>query len=133
MRIAGNARANLKAAWLFTALWNTVSVPIFYYIPPELHRNPVAAIGFVFPAAGAGLLIWSVLSTLRARRFGEAWLETTSGELTPGTTWTARVHARLPPHGGGAYTVVLHLTCLLRTVSRSNSDRSVREQILWRE
>src|SRR5512147_2759244 len=96
-RVAGNGRANLKATWLFTVLWNTVSAPILYYIPPELHRNPVAAVGFVFPIAGAGLLVWAVLSTLRVRRFGEAWLEVTSPPAAPGATWTAAVHARLPP------------------------------------
>ena len=47
------------------------------YIPPELQRNPVAAIGFLFPVAGAGLLIWTTIATLRWRRFGETWLDTT--------------------------------------------------------
>ena len=134
MRIAGNARANLRATWLFTVLWNTVSVPILYYIPPELHRNPVAAIGFVFPVAGAGLLVWAVLATLRVRRFGDAWLEVTSAPAAPGGTWTAAVHARLPqPADAGGYAVTVRLTCLQRTISRSSDDRSERERIVWRE
>lgn len=131
-RISANARGNLKALWGFALVWNVVSVPVLVYVPPELRRNPVAAIGFVFPIAGVGLLLWAVLSTLRWRRFGESWLEAPAA--TAGSAWTATVHARLPqPEQPDAYVVVVRLSCLQRTVSRSNNESNVQERIVWRE
>jgi hypothetical protein len=134
MRIPGHTRANLKAAWAFTVLWNLVSAPVLVYIPPELERNPLAAIRFLFPIAGAGLFIWAFIATLRWRRFGEPWLEPTSGVARPGSRWTGVVHAGLPSPGGGVgYTVMLRLSCLQRTISRTSDDSSVHERIVWRE
>jgi hypothetical protein len=131
-RIGANSRSNLKGLWVFTVLWNTVSAPVLVFIPPELERNPVAAIGFVFPVVGAGLLVWAVIATLRWRRFGEAWLEGMSA-AGAGRPWTAVLRTRLPEPAGGGYAVVLRLSCLRRTVSRSNDDSNVQERILWRE
>jgi hypothetical protein len=132
-RIAANSRSNLKALWVFTVLWNIVSGPVLVFIPPELGRQPIAAIGLVFPIAGAGLLGWAVIATLRWRRFGEIWLETTSTAASVGTTWTATLRAPLPDPAADGYTVTLKLSCLRRTVSRNNDDSNVQERILWRE
>jgi hypothetical protein len=132
-RIDGNTSASAKGTWLFALLWNTVSAPILYYIPPELDRNPIAAIGFVFPVAGVGLLAWAVTITLRGRRFGKTWLETAAGTPAPGHTWSARVHARLPEPQDGGYRVMVRLTCLRRTDTRNDSERAVQERIVWRE
>lgn len=132
-RIAGNTRANVKGLWFFAVLWNVVSAPVLVYIPPELARQPVAALGFVFPIAGAGLIAWALVTTARARRFGATWLDTTHGPARPGSTWHAAVVARLPQPDGGGYTVSVKLTCLQRTISRSSDDSSERERILWRE
>jgi hypothetical protein len=115
-------------------LWNVVSAPVLVYIPPELARQPVAALGFVFPIAGAGLIAWALVATARSRRFGATWLDTTHGAARPGSPWQAAVMATLPrPEGGDGYTVSLKLTCLQRTISRSSDDSSERERILWRE
>jgi hypothetical protein len=132
-RIAGNTRANLRSIWLFTVLWNAVSAPVLIYIPPELARQPLAALGFLFPVVGAGLLVWALVTTARARRFGETWLDTTAGPAQPGSPWRATVFAGLPrPDGGTSYAVSVKLTCLHRTISRHGDDDE-REHILWRE
>jgi hypothetical protein len=132
--IAGNARANVKSLWFFTLLWNAVSAPVVVLVPPELARQPLAALGFLFPLVGVGLLAWSVVTTARARRFGDTWLDTTDGVARPGSHWQATVRARLPrPHDGASYTVSVKLTCLQRTISRHGDDRDERENILWRE
>ncbi len=133
-RIPGHTRANLKAAWAFAVVWNLVSAPLLVYIPAELERNPLAGIGFLFPIAGVGLFTWALIATLRWRRFGEPWLEPTSGVARPGSRWTGIVHAGLPSPGGGVGpAVMLRLSCLQRTVSRTSDDSSVHERILWRE
>jgi len=133
-RIAGNTRANVKSIWVFTVLWNAVSAPVLVYIPPELVRQPLAALGFLFPAVGVGLLVWALVTTARARRFGQTWLDTSAGTAQPGRAWRAAVLVRLPPpDGGAAYAVRVKLTCLNRTISRSSDDSNERENILWRE
>jgi len=133
-RIAGNTRANVRSIWFFTVLWNAVSAPVLVYIPPELGRQPLAALGFVFPVVGAGLVVWALVTTARARRFGQTWLDTSAGAAHPGRTWRATVLVRLPPPDGeAAYTVRVKLTCLNRTISRGSDDSNERENILWRE
>jgi hypothetical protein len=131
--IPGNTRANVKALWIFTGLWNLVSAPVLVYIPPELARQPLAGLGFLFPLVGAGLIVWASLTTARATRFGTTWLEA-GGEARPGGTWQATVHARLPaPDDGTRFTVSVKLTCLSRSLSRRGNDTNQRENILWRE
>jgi hypothetical protein len=133
-RIGGNTRANVKGLWFFTVLWNAVSAPILVYVPPELGRQPLAWLGFLFPVVGVGLLGWAIVTTARARRFGQTWLDTTAAVARPGHTWRATVHAALPqPDSDSSYTVQLKLTCLSRTLSRHGDDCDEREHILWRE
>jgi hypothetical protein len=132
-RIGGNTRANVKGLWFFAVLWNLVSAPLLVFVPPELERQPLAALGFLFPVVGAGLVVWAVITTARWRRFGHTWLDTPAGPARPGNTWRATVRAQLPqPDAAGGYTVRLKLTCLNRTISR-HGDRDERENILWRE
>jgi hypothetical protein len=132
-RIAGNTRSSVKGLWFFTVLWNAVSAPMFVFVPPELERQPLAALGFLFPIVGAGLLVWAVITTARWRRFGNTWLDTVSGNAQPGRTWRATVHARLPQDGQADQLLHVKLTCLRRTISRQGSERDEREHILWRE
>jgi len=132
-RIGGNTRANVMGLWFFTVLWNLVSAPMFVFVPPELERQPLAALGFLFPIVGAGLLVWTVITTARWRRFGNTWLDTSSGPARPGSTWRATIHARLPQLDADAGAVRVKLTCLRRTISRHGDDRDEREHILWRE
>jgi hypothetical protein len=131
--IPGNTRASVRGLWIFTGLWNLVSAPVLVYIPPELERQPLAGLGFLFPLVGAGLIVWASVTTARSRRFGTTWLEA-GGEARPGGAWHAAVHVRLPaPEDGTRFTVTVKLTCLSRTISRSGDDTTVRENILWRE
>ena len=133
-RIGGNTRANVKGLWFFAVLWNLVSAPLLIFVPPELERQPLAALGFLFPIVGAGLIVWAVITTARWRRFGNTWLDTPSGPARPGSTWRATIHTRLPQHEGQVGEPLrLKLTCLQRTISRHGDDRDERERILWRE
>ncbi len=134
LRIPGNTRASIAPTWTFTVLWNLVSAPILVYIPPELDRNPLAAVGFLFPLVGVGLLGWAVMTTLRWRRFGHTWLETTTHSAAPGGRLTGTMHIRLdPPSGSEPLTVLVKLTCLRRTITRRSDDSDSRENIVWRE
>ena len=132
-RIVGNTRTNVKGLWFFAVLWNVVSAPMLVFVPPELERQPFAALGFLFPVVGAGLIVWAAVTTARWRRFGDTWLETASGPAQPGSCWRATIHARLPHEGQAGDVVRVKLTCLRRTISRHGDDRDEREHILWRE
>jgi hypothetical protein len=40
--------------------------------------NKLAVLGLLFPAVGAGLLVWAVRATLRWRKFGSSTFEMTT-------------------------------------------------------
>jgi hypothetical protein len=114
-------------------LWTLISAPILFLIPREIERKPIAAIGFIFPIIGVGLLTWAVMLTLRWRRFGPSWFEM-AAPASPGGVCAGTIRTRLDrPSLGERLVVTLKLTCLQRIVSGVGKDRSVREHILWRE
>src|SRR5204863_6805309 len=81
-----------------------------------------------------GLLVWALVTTARARRFGQTWLDTSAGAARPGSSWHATILARLPqPEDGTRYAVTVKLTCLQRTISRHRDDNEAHETIHWRE
>ena len=124
-RISGNTRTNLAPTWTFTILWNLVSVPLLVYIPPELARNPLAAIGFLFPIVGAGLLVWAIMATLRWRRFGQTWFDMTTMPAVPGGRLAGTVHVRLDPPSGAE---PLTRTCQAHVPSADDHARLRRQQ-----
>jgi hypothetical protein len=83
-RVVSNTRASMRSAWVFTCLWNAVSAPLIVIVPRELARKPIAAIGFLFPIVGLGLLVWAILITLRWRRFGPTYFEMKPLPAAPG-------------------------------------------------
>jgi hypothetical protein len=132
-RVRSNTRSNLIGAWVFAVLWTLISAPILVFIPRELERKPIAAIGFIFPIIGIGLLSWALMLTLRWRRFGPAWLEM-AAPASPGGMCAGSIRTQLDrPAPGDHLVVAVKLTCLQRIVSGSGKHRSVRENILWRE
>lgn len=127
--IPGNTQSNLRTAWLFGILWNLISTPLLVVLPRELERNHLAAIGFLFPVVGVGLLTWAVITTLRWRRFGTSRFE--MSPATPGGQLTGTIHTRLDDVR--SIRVTLKLTCLDRITRGSGKNRDTREHILWRE
>jgi len=132
-RVRSNTRSNLIGAWVFAVLWTLISAPILFFIPRELERKPIAAIGFIFPVIGVGLLAWAVMITLRWRRFGPAWFEMAAA-ASPGGMCAGSIRTRLDrPSPGDGPVVTVRLTCLQRIIRGSGKHRSVRENILWQE
>ena len=131
--VRSNTRTHLIGAWGFAVLWTLISAPILFLIPREIERKPIAAIGFVFPIIGVGLLTWAVMLTMRWRRFGPSWFEMTT-PASPGGMCAGTIRTRLDrPSPGERLVVTIKLTCLQRIVSGVGKDRSVREHIVWRE
>jgi len=127
--IPGNTQSNLRTAWLFGILWNLISTPLLFIIPGELERNHLAAIGFLFPVIGVGLLTWAVMTTLRWHRFGASRFE--MGQATLGGQLSGTIHTRF--NDVQSLRVTLKLTCLDRITRSSGENRDTRENILWRE
>ena len=118
---------------MFAVVWTLISAPILFFIPRELERKPIAAIGFVFPIIGIGLLAWAAMLTLRWRRFGPAWFEMAT-PASPGGMCAGSIRTRLDrPSPGDGLVVTVKLTCLQRIIRGSGKHRSVRENILWQE
>jgi len=132
-RVRSNTRTHLIGAWGFAVLWTLISAPILFLIPRWIERKPIAAIGFVFPIIGVGLLTWAVMLTMRWRRFGPSWFEM-AAPASPGGVCAGTIRTRLDrPSPGERLVVTIKLTCLQRIVSGVGKDRSVREHIVWRE
>jgi hypothetical protein len=129
-RIVSKTRSNMVGAWVFAVLWNLVSLPIFFFVPQEVAKKPVAYIAFVFPIAGVFLLIRALRQTLAYREFGKTCFEMASVPGVIGGELKGVIQARFPlsPEHG----VHLRLTCVHRVTTGSGDNQSTRENILWR-
>jgi len=105
---------------------------VLIFVPPELERKPIAAIGFLFPLIGAGLLGWAILTTLRWRRFGPSTFDLAT-PVGPGGICRGVIHTRLATDEIRSTHVTLKLTCVQRVITGSGKNRSTRENIVWRE
>ncbi len=130
-RCCSRTRSNLIQAWTFATVWNLVSAPVLFFVPGTLHRQPIAAIAFVFPLVGVGLFIWAVRETLAWVEFGKTWFEMTATPAVIGRELRGNIHARfprIPDHG-----IRLKLSCINKLVTGSGKSQTVNEKILWRE
>ncbi len=125
-------RSTMLFAWVFAALWNLVSAPLLFLVPQEFFEkgNYLALLGLLFPAVGAGLLVWAVRATMRWRKFGSSVFEMTTVPGVIGGSLRGAVHTALPrpPEAG----LQVQLNCIRRVEGRSNNS-STSETILWQE
>ncbi len=96
-RVVSDDGTGLRILWVFTILWNLMSLPVL--LGAAKHAIFFA---WMFPAVGAGLLIWVIRATLRARRYGTAVLilDTLPGVIGGTLAGTVHVPAALEPRSG---------------------------------
>ncbi|HEX2250202.1 MAG TPA: hypothetical protein VHH32_07615 [Gemmatimonadales bacterium] len=132
-RIADNTRYTGWVAWIFAIMWNLISVPIAFAAMQEAIREskPMLYLALLFPAIGAGLLVWAVRATLRYRRYGSSRFELTTkpGVIGRSLAGTVRLNGLVRPPDG--FEVVL--SCVRRITTRSGKNSSTTEHILWQE
>jgi hypothetical protein len=131
--IADTGRATLWTAWVIAVLWNLVAIPSGYLgIRAAFEQNnPAAYIVLMFPAIGAGLLVWAVRATLRYRKYQVSRLElsTIPGVVGHSLSGTVRVNAIID----SPESFVAALSCVRRVTSGSGKSRSTTETILWQD
>jgi hypothetical protein len=132
-QIRDGMRAALWGSWLFSALWNLISLPAAYLAVRQALQtgNRAAYVALLFPTIGVGLLVWAIRNTLRFRRDGISVLELSTLPAVIGHSLIGRVRASSllqPPDG---FDVVL--SCVRRVTSQTGKDSSTTETILWQE
>ena len=132
-QIRDGMRAALWGSWLFSALWNLISVPAAVLAVREaLQRgNHAAYVAIVFPIAGFGLLVWAIRNTLRFRRDGNSVLELSTLPAIIGHSLIGRVRASSLLQPAEGFEAVL--SCVRRVTNRTGEDSSTTESILWQE
>lgn len=127
------SRTTAAFAWIFAIFWNLVSLPAAWLgVRDALEKQHHAAfLVLLFPAVGAGLLVWALRSTLRYRRYGVSRfkLKTLPGVIGHSLEGTLSLPEPLRPEGGFQVT----LTCVRRRVTGGGRNRSTSESILWQD
>jgi hypothetical protein len=131
--IADSGRATLWTAWVMAVLWNLVGLPSGYLgiQAAAQQNNPAAYIALVFPAIGAGLLVWAVRATLRYRKYQVSRFELSTIPAVVGhsLSGTVRVNTRID----SPESFVAALSCVRRVTTGSGKSRSTTETVLWQD
>jgi len=132
-RITDASRTEMWSAWIFTALWNLVSIPsAALAVRAALNEgNRAALIALFFPAVGMGLLVWAARATLRYRRYGVSRLDLATLPAVVGHSLEGTLRTPDGLHPAEGFRLVL--TCIRRATTGSGDDRSTSETVLWQE
>lgn len=132
-RIADSGGSTLLTLWIFTLLWNLVSLPICFLLLSKnnISEKPVFLLVLVFPLVGLLLVIGAIRSTLQKRKFGTSWfvLTTRPGAVGKQLRGTIETTIQQPP----AEDVTLHLMCNVLETRRSGGKSSTDEHTLWEQ
>jgi hypothetical protein len=132
-KIRDETRNTLLAAWIFTTLWNLVSLPVGFFGTREALQQENYAIlaALLFPLVGIGFLTWAVRGTIRYRKYGTSTLQlsTIPGVVGRTLAGTISVPGSLRPAAG----FLLTLGCIRRVTRGAGKNRSTSEDILWQE
>jgi len=130
-RVVSSAKPAMICAWIFTGVWNLISLPVLRVLTTELAKsgNRLLLIGFILPAVGIALIIWAIYMTARWRKFGESIFEMASvpGLVGGALQGTIRLSRIVRPSDG----FKLKLSCINRVTTRSGSRSSTSELVLW--
>lgn len=123
-------KASLVTSVVFAVLWNSISAPLLFLVPREVARGNVAALlGLLFPAVGAGLLLWAGKNVLVLLKFGESVLElrTLPGVIGGRLEGVVRAANSLK----NAREIEVQLSAVGRAQIKSGDGTSTEETMLW--
>lgn len=128
--IGSRAGTGLKVTWLFAVVWNGFAVPVGILSALEfLDGNRPAALGLLFPLAGAGLLAWAIRQTLAWRRFGNTAITMDPYPGAIGGQVGGTVDVRVPYDPQLRFRT--SLTCLYSHMTGSGKNRRRSERVVW--
>lgn len=118
-----------RALWLFTGVWNAISLPALAQVISDPARKPEAWFVLLFPIVGFGLLAGALRRTLRRRKYGRVFFAPVSlpGLIGGHLGGVIEIPARVVPLGDMRVT----LRCIRRTVVGTGKNRSTREAVIW--
>jgi hypothetical protein len=128
--IYSDATAGVWVVWAFAGFWNVIAIPSAVFAAPEvLAGNYAAALVFMFPLVGIGLLTWAIQNTLRWRRFGKTpvLMDPYPGAIGGQVGGTVDI----PLAFQHDYMFKTALCCLYSYMSGSGDDRSRKERVVW--
>lgn len=132
-RVKSNTRSTMWAAWLFSAFWNVVSIPIAILVLPAAAKQmgPAVFLALLFPFIGVFLIIYAIRQTIAFVEFGKTYFEMDSVPGVIGRQLKGMIQARFPhspDHG-----IHLRLSSVHRVKTNSGNSSTTTETILWRD
>lgn len=125
--------ATLMGVGAFAALWNFISFPIAGLVAPEVFvkGNWLAALAFLFPLIGLGLLAWAGYLVLQYRKYGESIFEMASvpGVIGGKLAGVIRTNVHMRPDEG----FLVKLSCIQQRTTGSGKNRRTVEDVLWED
>jgi Protein of unknown function (DUF3592) len=132
-RIISSSKPAMIGAWVFSGLWNLISLPFAVVLLNEWMRSGDGHLlpGFLFPALGLVLFVWARRLTTRWRRFGDSVFEMTSVPGVVGGALEGTIRLSQPLRAEDGFQVTL--MCVNRVTTGAGKDRSTVEHVLWKE
>jgi hypothetical protein len=130
--IKGNTAPVVIFLWVFAGIWNAIAWPIVPQLMDQIGRgHHGAAIGLMFPAIGAALVVAALHATLRARRFGRSVfvLDSLPGVIGGELVGTVRISKTLPETSG----LRVRLVCVNCVTRGSGKNSSTSEHVLYED
>jgi hypothetical protein len=132
-RIATTSRKAVILVWVLVAFWClALAVLSMVVLPPLLHHNPLAGlIALLLPVVGLVVVVYTIITTLAWRRFGQSVFEMDHFPAAAGTSLSGsiQVESRMQPVHGWQ----VRLSCVRRQTSGAVNNRQTIEKVLWRE
>lgn len=126
-RILDESPGHTVMLWFVGIVWNSVASPVLVLLPKIVREGHyAAALGFIFPIVGLGLIVAAVRGTMRAIRFRRSTLVLSQVPVSLGGTLRGHVEVPYAPLSEAS-----SIVARLRAIERRQSGRSTTESIVW--
>lgn len=132
-KIKSSTSTNTFALLIFTLFWNLISAPIAFALRDAIFRegNKFVWIFVSFPAIGLLLIVGTIVSLLRWRKYGSSTFEMASvpGVIGGQLAGVVRVGRKIEPKDGFR----LRLNCVQRVTTHGGENNNTSESVLWQD
>jgi len=132
-KISSSAKTAAIVLLVCTFFWNLISVPALLVFRYEAFAkgNRLVFLILVFPVIGAILVLCTIVSMLRWRKYGQSVFEMASmpGVIGGQLAGVIRTSAKVQPEDGFRLT----LNCVQRVTTQRGKNSSTSESVLWQD